>query len=74
MARDLAKRKDGRHGGVSICDGCNDVHVRWGEWTVSLDRAAFDELSRMLGEAASALGAHGKSPDLAGKEVPRWTH
>lgn len=74
MARDLAKRRDGRHGGVSICEGCSDVHVRWGEVCLSLDRASFEELSRMLGEAAAALGARETRPDSAGKEAARWTH
>lgn len=74
MARDLAKRKDGRRGGVSFCDSCNDVHVRWGEWTVSLDRAAFEELSRMLGEASFALGSLETDSGIAGKGASRWAH
>lgn len=74
MSRELAKRADGRCGGVSICDSCNDIHVRWGNWTVSLDFAAFEEFARMLGEASSALGALGAGRSLAGKEVSRWRH
>lgn len=57
MSRILADRRDGGRGGVSLCGGCEDVHVRWGELTLSLDRARFLELVRMLNAAARLLGA-----------------
>jgi hypothetical protein len=55
MSRMLTVRSDGGRGGVSVCDGCEDVHVRWGETTLSLDRAAFRELVRMMGDAVAVL-------------------
>ncbi|MBI2790181.1 MAG: hypothetical protein HYX59_16035 [Elusimicrobia bacterium] len=61
MSRILAERGDGGPGAVSLCGGCDDVHVRWGEVTLSLSRARFLELVRMLNAAARPLG-----PDLAG--------
>lgn len=56
MSRILADRRDGGRGGVSLCGGCDDVHVRWGEFTLSVDRARFLELVRMLNAGARMLG------------------
>lgn len=74
MSRMLAERRDGGRGGVSLCDGCEDVHLRWGELTLSLDRTRFLELVRMLNAAARLLGAE---PARAAADAGRgtaWTH
>jgi hypothetical protein len=74
MSRILADRRDGGRGGVSLCGGCDDVHVRWGELTLSLDRARFLELVRMLNAAAQPLGAEPVRPASDAGRGTAWTH
>lgn len=74
MSRMLAERRDGGVGGVSLCDGCDDLHVRWGELTLSLDRARFLEFFRMLGAAARLLGAEPGKPAAGAGGGAAWTH
>lgn len=73
MRRILAERRDGGPGGVSLCGGCEDVHVRWGELTLSVDRSRFLELVRMLNAAARLLGAEPVPATVAGRGTA-WTH
>lgn len=73
MSRILAERRDGGPGAVSLCGGCEDVHVRWGELTLSLNRARFLELVRMLNAAARPLGAERPGPSAAAGRGTAWT-
>lgn len=60
MERVLAEREDGGRGAVSVCGSCADVHVRWGNLVLTLEREAFGELVRVLSDAAERLeGARG---------------
>lgn len=72
MSRILADRTDGGRGGVSLCGSCEDVHVRWGELTLSVDRSRFLELVRMLNAAARLLGAEPVPAPAAGRGTA-WT-
>lgn len=74
MSRILAERRDGGQGTVSLCGGCEDVHVRWGELILSLNRVRFLELVRMLNAAARPLGAEPmpQATDAGRRTV--WTH
>lgn len=74
MSRILAERRDGGPGAVSLCGGCDDVHVRWGELTLSLDRRRFLELARMLSAAAEPLGAEPVRPASDARRGTAWTH
>lgn len=74
MSRILAERRDGGPGAVSLCGGCEDVHVRWGELTLSLDRARFLELVRMLNAAAQPLGAEPVRLRAEAGVETAWTH
>ncbi len=76
MSRMIAERREGGRGGVSLCDACEDIHVRWDRWTLSLDRACFFELARMLGEAARLLGAEPRraNEDVGAGRGSTWTH
>lgn len=62
MDHSLAEREDGGAGGVSTCDRCDAVHLRWDGVNVSLKRERFLELARVLKQAAERLGEG------------RWTH
>jgi hypothetical protein len=73
MSRILADRRDGGPGAVSLCGGCEDVHVRWGEVTLSLDRARFLELVRMLNAAALPLAAGPSGPAAGPGRGAAWT-
>lgn len=72
MSRILAERSDGGPGAVSLCGGCEDVHVRWGELTLSLNRTRFRELLRMLNAAALSLGI--EEPVPPSERGAAWTH
>lgn len=74
MSRILAERRDGGPGAVSLCGGCEDVHVRWGEITLSLDKVRFLELVRMLNAAARPLGAEPVRPASDAGRGTAWTH
>lgn len=74
MSRILAERRDGGPGAVSLCGGCDDVHVRWGEMTLSLDRRRFLELVRMLSAAAELVGAEPVRPASDAGRGTVWTH
>jgi hypothetical protein len=71
VSRILAERRGGP-GGVSLCGGCDDVHVRWGELTLSVDRARFLELRRMLNAAARLLDS-GPARTTSDAGRPAWT-
>lgn len=71
MSRILAERRDGGPGAVSLCGGCEDVHVRWGELTLSLNRARFREILRMLNAAALSLGI--EEPIPPAERGAAWT-
>ncbi|MBI2387800.1 MAG: hypothetical protein HYV14_17580 [Elusimicrobia bacterium] len=74
MSRMLAERRDGGPGMVSLCDGCEDVHIRWGELTLSLGRSRFLELVRMLNEAARLIGVEPRRADAGAERGAAWTH
>lgn len=75
MSRTLAERRDGGRGGAAVCGACEDVHLRWGETTLSLDRASFLELARMVSEAANLIGSEPVKPSaVADRKKTAWTH
>lgn len=47
---------DERHGDVSVCGRCQDVHIRWDNLVLSLKTDQFDAFARMVTDARSALG------------------
>ncbi|MCR4295767.1 MAG: hypothetical protein NUW21_09555 [Elusimicrobia bacterium] len=73
MSRILSERRDGGPGAVSLCGGCEDVHVRWEELTLSLNRARFLELVRMLNAAARPLGAEEVAAPADAGRGAAWT-
>lgn len=60
MRRKLAEEE--RHGDVSVCGRCQDVHIRWGELMLSLDTDRFESFARMVAEARAALVRSGTLP------------
>lgn len=74
MSRTLAERRDGGRGGAGVCGACEDVHLRWGETTLSLDRASFLELARMVSEAARLLGSEPVKPSAVADRKTAWMH
>lgn len=53
MKVDLAE--EGQQGLVWFCGGCDDVHVRWQNITVTMTREQFDAFSRMTAKAGAKL-------------------
>lgn len=59
MKVDLAE--EGRDGSVWLCSHCDDIHMRWENWTVTLTRPQFEKLS-LMAEAAGRKLRQMKSP------------
>lgn len=53
MRRRLADEE--RHGEVTVCGRCQDVHIRWDNLMLSLNPDQFDLLACMITEARAAL-------------------
>jgi hypothetical protein len=56
MEMRVALADAGNDGGAWLCSRCEDVHVRWENWTVTMTRPQFEKLVRMTETAGRKLG------------------
>lgn len=68
MRRKLSGHED--RGDVSVCGRCRDIHIRWDNLMLSLEREQFEAFAGMIGRARDAAPA--REPErTAGRAVPR---